>query len=863
MLYTLKDYQVDAVDDVLNRLSVCASDWKERGSRKSFALSSVTGSGKTIIAATVIEALIHGSSEFDFEPEPGAVVLWISKEPSLNEQTRTRIRESADRIPVGDLVVLDNDFSEDRLEKGNVYFLNTGKLGSGSLLVKRTNNRPVTFWEVLDNTIKDKNLTLYLILDEAHEGMRPLKGKDEDERKTIIAKIINGHDGYAAVPIVWGISATVKRFTDAMAVAEGRGTEPNVVIDPVRVQKSGLLKSSLYLDIPDEKGDFETTFIRDATREFVELSRLWRDYGVTQNLNQPVLPLMVVQIPNKEKADADQGYGDEDRVIVRVLDTIRKNYQEFDDGCVAHVLGDRDDLTVGPYAIPRIKPVDVQGRTDIRVLIAKDAISTGWDCPRAEVLLSLRPARDDTHITQLLGRMVRTPLARSTSDARLDSASCYLPHFDKPTAKRVAEEIMGIRGASGRPTAEPTGPRVLTSPTDLTWNTHVPAEVRDTLRTLPSLPKPALRPRPIKRLLQAAVALAQDELVVDPNSEALAYLFAVLDGRMAQHKGEIDAEAEAIMAAEIRRISARRGDDAAQEKQVTRDADENTVNEAFSHTRRALTTTVANGYLKRKYEPEVREHTFDGGLTSIRARVAALSRITVNGEQVVIRAVEDAADQKTRDWLDTHRAAITNLSEERRAVYDDIRAQAREPEIVDTELPTALRVDRSDDDRQTLPTVDRHVLSDPDGNYPFDKRLLNEWERQVITQELTRKSVVAWYRNPSAASKYSLRVPYRKDGEWKSLQPDFIFIDRNGDGGLTASIVDPHSGHLSGSLERLVGLADFAEKHGHAFGRVDSLDWDRDKALRVLDMKDPDTRAAVRAASSTVDLFNGPLARRY
>ena len=45
----------------------------------------------------------------------------------------------------------------------------------------------------------------------------------------------------------------------------------------------------------------------------------------------------------------------------------------------------------------------------MRVLFAKDAISTGWDCPRAEVLVSFRPAEDETHITQLLGRMVRTP----------------------------------------------------------------------------------------------------------------------------------------------------------------------------------------------------------------------------------------------------------------------------------------------------------------------------------------------------------------------------------------------------------------------------------------------------------------------
>ena len=45
----------------------------------------------------------------------------------------------------------------------------------------------------------------------------------------------------------------------------------------------------------------------------------------------------------------------------------------------------------------------------MRVLFAKDAISTGWDCPRAEVLVSFRPAEDETRITQLLGRMVRTP----------------------------------------------------------------------------------------------------------------------------------------------------------------------------------------------------------------------------------------------------------------------------------------------------------------------------------------------------------------------------------------------------------------------------------------------------------------------
>ncbi len=862
MQYTLKDYQVDAVRDVLTRLSRCARDWRQDGALKSFALSSTTGSGKTVIAATVIEALLHGSTEFDFEPDPGAVVLWFSREPSLNEQTRARIRDCADRIPVGDLVILDDKFPDEKLQKGTVYFLNTGKLAAGNLLVKKTNKRAVTFWEILDNTIKDKSLTLYLILDEAHEGITPATAKgdepDEAERQTILGKIINGHDGYAPVPIVWGISATVKKFLDAMAQAEERGTEPNVVIDPVRVQESGLLKSSLVLDIPDEIGAFETALIRDATLEFTSVSKRWAEYAEQEGLERPVIPLLVVQIRNKAKGDA--GLGDEDKAIVGVLDVVRKHFPDFTDDCVAHVLGDRDTIEVGAYTITRIKPQDVEGSTHVRVLLAKDAVSTGWDCPRAEVLVSLRPANDHTYITQLLGRMVRTPLARSTDDDRLNSASCYLPHFDRPTARRIAEEIMGIKPLAGGTGLVKPGPKVLFSPVDLMQNPHVPANAADFLCNLPSLPKPAAKPKPIKRLLATAVALGQDGLVQDANKEALEHLFGVLDGAMAQHKTKVDEQAAAIQEAEIRRISAQRGADAAQEGREVREADENTVKEAFGHTKRALTLTVANGYLKRLYGPAI-SADLHADLTAIQARVAALSR--ENDQPVVVQAVEDAADKKTRDWLDANRALIANLPEQRRAVYKEIRDQAREPEPVATELPTALRIEGADDEGQQLPVRPKHVLSDAAGNYPIDRRALNEWERKVIDQELSRPTVVAWYRNPPTPSKYSLRIPYQKAGEWRSLQPDFVFIDEDADGMLQAAIVDPHSGHLSDALDRLVGIADYAEKHGTAFARIDSIDLDKDKVLRVLDMTDAATRKAVREAATAGDLFNGPLAHRY
>jgi type III restriction enzyme len=80
------------------------------------------------------------------------------------------------------------------------------------------------------------------------------------------------------------------------------------------------------------------------------------------------------------------------------------------------------------YNVPYIEPQRVQDPHWVRVLIAKDAISTGWDCPRAEVMVSFRAASDRTHITQLLGRMVRSPLARRIpGNDRLNAVDCLLP----------------------------------------------------------------------------------------------------------------------------------------------------------------------------------------------------------------------------------------------------------------------------------------------------------------------------------------------------------------------------------------------------------------------------------------------------
>ena len=296
MRFELKGYQTEAVKQILTTLNYAREDWHNRQRRTAFALSSTTGSGKTVIAATVIEALLHGSDEFDVEADPSAVILWVSKDPALNEQTKSRFIECADRIPTGDMVLLDKDYAEESLQTGTVYFINPDKLRDGGLFIKHTDTRHVTFWEILETTIKDAGKTLYMVLDEAHEGMKDQTSGEQ----TIVQKIINGNGANSAVPVVWGISATVKRYDEAMAKAKAFTKETNVVIDPKDVQDSGLLKNALSLDIPDEDGDFSTTMVRDATQDFVDVCEQWEAYCDEQNID-PVVPLLVAQIPEQDR----------------------------------------------------------------------------------------------------------------------------------------------------------------------------------------------------------------------------------------------------------------------------------------------------------------------------------------------------------------------------------------------------------------------------------------------------------------------------------------------------------------------------------------------------------------------------------
>lgn len=859
MKFTLKDYQEDAVRDVLVNLRKASKRWLDDCDKHAFSLTATTGAGKTVMAASVFEALFHGNDSFDFEPLSGAVVIWFSDDPSLNEQTRFRLFEASDRITPSDLVVVKNTFDKEKFEAGKIYFLNTQKLSKNSLLVRGAeveedgyckysqkimpDLRAFTIWDTIQNTINDHSLMLILVLDEAHQGMglTPKNG----EKTTIIKRLINGLGSLSGIPVVWGISATVDRFNTAIADMEDRATLPNVIVDSVKVQASGLLKDTIILDVPKETGQFDTVLVRRGIDKLKQISSAWEAYHQDQGDVDEVHPLIVLQVPNSPDHNE----------IGRALDTIYERWPELSEHAIAHVFGEHTAQSFGRYLVPYIYPERVQESTWVRVLIAKDAISTGWDCPRAEVMVSFRPAKDKTHITQLLGRMVRTPLARRISgNERLNSVDCLLPFFDEKSVKEVVQALM--TGSDGGDTLH--GRRILVNPEEMLANSTVPEAVWEKFLSLPSKTLPKRQAKPITRLTYLAHELAFDEIL--PSAGALAHseMHKALNAARERYKDQIVEARKAILSVEGRTLHANLTDKKMSFNDFLEIADFAVVDDVYRRASRGISQNLANSYSELLAKNSGNSENFEEALMDAYATVAALSL----GPEILVYLVAEA-EKLTTEWLTRYRIAIKELSDQRQDVYREIYEMSTTPMDVDLARPTSwlqpTSVREVDGSERSLPHYKKHMLCNANGLFPES---FNSWEIDVLTIELSRCNTIAWYRNPARASQDSLGVTYEDAGEVKMIRPDFIFFAQLSDGSIVADIVDPHGTQFSDSMPKLRGLAHYAEFFGEHYRRIDAVA-KIGEIYKVLDLKETKVRDAIASATSITELYSSTVASEY
>jgi hypothetical protein len=223
-------------------------------------------------------------------------------------------------------------------------------------------------------------------------------------------------------------------------------------------------------------------------------------------------------------------------------------------------------------------------------------------------------------------------------------------------------------------------------------------------------------------------------------------------------------------------------------------------------------------------------------------------------------------DSRAAAWFDEHRDAINDLSDERQQEYETIRSLATEPQTSAMIRPRNRLEDFSmavgEDTIVKAPLVKLHLMSDENGDYPVG--MLNNWEVDVVNKEIGRAGASGWYRNPAHNGLDSVCVSYKdSQGNWRGMHPDFVFFHKV-EGKVLPSIVDPHGQHLDDALVKLQGLANYAERYGDKFHRIEAV-VKEGTAWRKLDFKRAEVRDVVKnfSGASVSSLYGDPVSEAY
>ncbi|MCD8208344.1 MAG: DEAD/DEAH box helicase family protein, partial [Bacteroidales bacterium] len=464
MKVELFPFQRKACDALRGEVADALGSYQKRGVPQVISFTAPTGAGKTIIMASLVEKIFCGDDNYMDQPE--AIFVWLSDSPQLNEQSKLKMETKADRIKIGQCVTVEDDsFDQEMLDDGHIYFLNTQKLGGGSNLVKRGDSRTYTIWETLANTVREKSDRLYFIIDEAHRGMQ---GREAGIATTIMQKFIKGSvaDDIPPMPVVVGMSATTQRFND-LVKGIGSTTIRICSVSPEEVRSSGLLKDRIIIKYPEGTAvGSEMTVLYAAADDWREKWVHWEQYCREQHYAY-VNPIFVVQVQNgNERVISETNLDD----CLRIIE--ERSGVKFKTGEVVHTFGQTDSAIIANgLEINYVEPSRVSDDMRIKVVFFKENLSTGWDCPRAETMMSFRRAVDATYIAQLLGRMVRTPMQMHVQvDDVLNDVHLYLPHFDENTVSKVVNELQNSEG--GNIPTEVEGEK-LDSPLFETWTTQI------------------------------------------------------------------------------------------------------------------------------------------------------------------------------------------------------------------------------------------------------------------------------------------------------------------------------------------------------------------------------------------------------
>ena len=787
MKVRLFDFQDDALAELRTKLTAARSV-ATTDNPQSVSFSAPTGAGKTIVMTALFENIFFGEAGFDAQAD--AVILWLSDMPELNEQTRLKIESQSDRIRVRQLVIIDASFDAERLEGGSIYFMNTQKLGSEKLLTRTGDGRQYTIWETLTNTAKASPDRFYVVIDEAHRGMR--SGKAAEKAQTILQRFLlgNPYDNLCRMPLVIGISATPKRFEELLSGTTH--TVHKVYINAENVRESGLLKDRILIHYPDSASNVEMTMLTEAANYWQKIERHWSAY--CQNQGEAVVwPILVIQV--EDGTDKLLTKTNMSTSLAMIESAIGRRLRE---GEVAHTFNDSGDLDIDGHRVRHIEASRIEKDKNIGVVLFKMSLSTGWDCPRAEVMMSFRRAQDHTYIAQLLGRMVRTPLARRVeADATLNDVHLFLPYFDQTTVDSV---IQNLKNEEDVPPSETGTSRELVT----LYRREGMEHTFEAISELVTYRVNAVRKQSaLHRLVGLGRGLTHDRINQDSQETVKTQVIEKMAREVQQLRdaGTLEKQIEQITRIPLKTILVKDGTNVEEDSgPYTIEAVSTDINHHFRQAGRVL----GNGLHMDYWRAQGNRNTDE----------VKLEVVVLTHDHEGMKRLEDFAEKEFNTLYDKHKRDIGKLKEQRQQHFQRLRLATSVPQPIPWTLPETIDFRRTSEASE----YGKHLFLEENGKFRTD---LGTWEHEVLQEELTNSSVIGWLRNVDRKP-WSLEIPYEDAGNTKPMFPDLVIVRQDSKGYLF-DILEPHDSSLKDNAVKAVGLAKFAEQYWNLFARIQMI----------------------------------------
>lgn len=378
------NYQDRAVDELVEKVIRLLN---ASGQRKRLVFKAPTGSGKTVMASGMLARLAQELPERTDSLVNRVAFIWIAPN-KLHEQSYFKMKNYFTESRLLKPVVYDElDQSIDGyIRPGEILFVNWESINKDNALMIRETERSASLYDITDRTQLDNRIPIVVIVDEEHM----FSGKNAKKSEKVLARI----------------NPKLEIRISATPISQG---DEMVTVYREDVVKEEMIKESIVLNPALNPGDesLTETLIREALAKRNEIAHAYNSLNI--NIN----PLLLIQLPN----DTNEANTAED---TRIKDEVVK------------YLSAKEGITVqnGRLAVWLSKEKEnLQGIEDLdnltEVLLFKQAIALGWDCPRAAVLLIFRKMESFTFTMQTLGRILRMPEQKFYTNPLLNKGYVY------------------------------------------------------------------------------------------------------------------------------------------------------------------------------------------------------------------------------------------------------------------------------------------------------------------------------------------------------------------------------------------------------------------------------------------------------